>query len=125
MMRIPTRNCIGRKVAQTTPRQTTLLTGRSGGTPSRRRSGTGLNRCPHGILALDEREGRTSGRFRVAGFVTIHSQTKEITRSGQYWAFAHFSRQGVVGRRDLRPRVRLRESTTWASRIPMRKMYSY
>jgi glucosylceramidase len=24
--------------------------------------------------------------------VTIHSQTKEITRSGQYWAFAHFSR---------------------------------
>jgi glucosylceramidase len=24
--------------------------------------------------------------------VTIHSRTKEITRSGQYWAFAHFSR---------------------------------
>ena len=24
--------------------------------------------------------------------VTIHSQTREITRSGQYWAFAHFSR---------------------------------
>jgi glucosylceramidase len=24
--------------------------------------------------------------------VTIHSQTKELTRSGQYWAFAHFSR---------------------------------
>jgi glucosylceramidase len=24
--------------------------------------------------------------------VTIHSETKEITRSGQYWAFAHFSR---------------------------------
>jgi len=24
--------------------------------------------------------------------VTIHSQTKEITRSGQHWAFAHFSR---------------------------------
>jgi glucosylceramidase len=24
--------------------------------------------------------------------VTIHSQTKEITRSGQYWAFTHFSR---------------------------------
>jgi glucosylceramidase len=24
--------------------------------------------------------------------VTINSQTKEITRSGQYWAFAHYSR---------------------------------
>jgi len=24
--------------------------------------------------------------------VTIHSETREITRSGQYWAFAHFSR---------------------------------
>jgi glucosylceramidase len=24
--------------------------------------------------------------------VTINSETKEITRSGQYWAFAHFSR---------------------------------
>jgi glucosylceramidase len=23
--------------------------------------------------------------------VTIHSQTREITRSGQYWALAHFS----------------------------------
>jgi glucosylceramidase len=24
--------------------------------------------------------------------VTINSQTKQITRSGQYWAFAHYSR---------------------------------
>ena len=24
--------------------------------------------------------------------VTINSETKEITRSGQYWAFAHYSR---------------------------------
>jgi glucosylceramidase len=24
--------------------------------------------------------------------VTINSQTKEITKSGQYWAFAHYSR---------------------------------
>jgi len=23
--------------------------------------------------------------------VTIHSQTREVTRSGQYWAFAHYS----------------------------------
>jgi glucosylceramidase len=26
------------------------------------------------------------------GLVTIHSQTGEITRSGQYWGLAHFSR---------------------------------
>ena len=30
--------------------------------------------------------------FSCGGMVTIHSQTKEITRSGQYWAFAHFAR---------------------------------
>ena len=24
--------------------------------------------------------------------LTIHSQTREVTRSGQYWAFAHFSK---------------------------------
>ena len=26
------------------------------------------------------------------GVVTINSQTKEISKSGQYWAFAHYSR---------------------------------
>ncbi|HEX7303333.1 hypothetical protein, partial [Lentzea sp.] len=26
------------------------------------------------------------------GIVTIHSQTGEITRSGMYWALAHYSR---------------------------------
>jgi glucosylceramidase len=31
--------------------------------------------------------------------VTIHSQTKEVTRSGQYWAFAHFSRNVRRGAR--------------------------
>jgi glucosylceramidase len=31
--------------------------------------------------------------------VTIHSETKEITRSGQYWAFAHFSRNVRRGAR--------------------------
>lgn len=50
------------------------------------RSITGWN------LALDE-EGRPNiGPFSCGGLVTIHSQTKAITRSGQYWAFAHFSR---------------------------------
>lgn len=50
------------------------------------RSVTGWN------LALDERGRPNIGPFPCGGLVTIHSQTKEITRSGQYWAFAHFSR---------------------------------
>lgn len=44
-------------------------------------------------LALDEKGRPNIGPFPCGGLVTIHSQTKEITRSGQYWAFAHFSRQ--------------------------------
>jgi glucosylceramidase len=43
-------------------------------------------------LALDEHGHPNIGPFPCGGVVTIHSQTKEITRSGQYWAFAHFSR---------------------------------
>jgi glucosylceramidase len=43
-------------------------------------------------LALDEHGRPNIGPFSCGGFVTIHSQTHEITRSGQFWAFAHFSR---------------------------------
>jgi glucosylceramidase len=43
-------------------------------------------------LALDEKGRPNIGPFPCGGMVTIHSQTKEITRSGQYWAIAHFSR---------------------------------
>jgi len=43
-------------------------------------------------LALDEKGLPNIGPFPCGGLVTVHSQTKEITRSGQYWAFAHFSR---------------------------------
>jgi glucosylceramidase len=50
------------------------------------RSITGWN------LALDEKGRPNIGPFSCGGMVTIHSQTKEITRSGQHWAFAHFSR---------------------------------
>jgi len=50
------------------------------------RSITGWN------LALDEKGRPNIGPFSCGGMVTIHSQTKEITRSGQYWALAHFSR---------------------------------
>jgi len=43
-------------------------------------------------LALDEKGQPNIGPFPCGGVVTIHSQTKEITRSGQYWALAQFSR---------------------------------
>jgi len=43
-------------------------------------------------LALDERGRPNIGPFSCGGLVTIDSQTREITRSGQYWGMAHFSR---------------------------------
>jgi glucosylceramidase len=42
-------------------------------------------------LALDEHGRPNIGPFPCGGLVTIHSQTNEITESGQYWAFSHFS----------------------------------
>jgi len=43
-------------------------------------------------LALDENGKPNVGPFSCGGVVTVHSHTKEVTRSGQYWAFAHYSR---------------------------------
>jgi glucosylceramidase len=43
-------------------------------------------------LALDEHGKPNLGPFPCGGLVQIHSETREISRSGQYWAFAHFSR---------------------------------
>ena len=43
-------------------------------------------------LALDERGRPNIGPFSCGGLVTVNSQTREITRSGQYWGVAHFSR---------------------------------
>jgi glucosylceramidase len=43
-------------------------------------------------LALDEVGKPNIGPFNCGGLVTINSKTKEVTRSGQYWAFAHYSR---------------------------------
>jgi len=43
-------------------------------------------------LALDEKGRPNIGPFPCGGMVTIHSQSREITRSGQYWAISHFAR---------------------------------
>ncbi len=60
---------------------------------NRCRSITGWN------LALDEQGRPNIGPFPCGGVVTIHSKTRQITRSGQYWAFAHFSRTIARGAR--------------------------
>lgn len=42
-------------------------------------------------LALDENGRPNIGPFACGGVVTIHSQTGKISRSGQFWALAHYS----------------------------------
>jgi glucosylceramidase len=52
-------------------------------------------------VALDE-EGRPNiGPAFCGGVVTVHSQTHEVTRSGQYWAFGHYSKFVQRGARVL------------------------
>ena len=43
-------------------------------------------------IALDEKGKPNVGPFSCGGLVTIDNATHKVTRSGQYWAFAHFSR---------------------------------
>ena len=50
-------------------------------------------------LALDEHGRPNIGPFPCGGVVTIDSQSRNITRSGQYWAFAHYSRTVRPGAR--------------------------
>ncbi len=52
-------------------------------------------------LALDENGKPNIGPFNCGGLVTINSRTKEITRSGQYWAFAHYARAARRGARRI------------------------
>ena len=49
--------------------------------------------------ALDEKGKPNIGPFNCAGLVTVDSQTRAITLSGQYWALAHFSRHVRRGAR--------------------------
>jgi len=52
-------------------------------------------------LALDERGHPNIGPFPCGGVVTIDSQSRQVTRSGQYWAFAHYSRAIRRGARRI------------------------
>jgi len=52
-------------------------------------------------LALDEEGKPNLGPGQSGGIVTIHSKIQEITRCGQYWAFAHYSKLMQRGARVL------------------------
>ncbi|MGA7339978.1 MAG: glycoside hydrolase family 30 beta sandwich domain-containing protein [Terracidiphilus sp.] len=43
-------------------------------------------------LVLDENGGPNISPFKCGGVVTLDSGTQKLTRSGQYWAFAHYSK---------------------------------
>ena len=43
-------------------------------------------------LLLDEKGMPNIGPFSCGGLVTVDSKTGKVTRSGQYWAFAHYSK---------------------------------
>lgn len=43
-------------------------------------------------FVLDEKGSPNIGPFSCGGMVTLDSKTRQISRSGQYWAFAHYSK---------------------------------
>ncbi len=50
-------------------------------------------------LVLDENGKPNIGPFNGRGFITIDSKTKEITRSGAYWAMKHYTHAARRGAR--------------------------
>ncbi len=50
-------------------------------------------------VALDEKGRPDIGPFSCGGVITIDNATQKITTSGQYWAFAHYSRHVKRGAR--------------------------
>jgi len=50
-------------------------------------------------LALDENGKPNIGQFPCGGVVTIENVTHKVTRSGQYWALAHYSKHVRRGAR--------------------------
>jgi glucosylceramidase len=64
-----------------------------------------LNNCARCIvtwnLVLDEHGKPNIGPFSCDGLLTLHSQTHQLTRSGMYWALAHYSKFVQRGARVL------------------------
>ena len=58
-------------------------------------------------LVLDEKGAPNIGPFECGGLVTLDSKTQKITRSGQYWALAHYSKTVRRGARVIATRCAL------------------
>jgi glucosylceramidase len=52
-------------------------------------------------LALDERGNPNIGPFHCGGLVTVENGSHNVTRSGQYWALAHYSKHVQRGARVI------------------------
>jgi glucosylceramidase len=50
-------------------------------------------------IALDEKGNPNIGPFPCGGVITVDNTTHKVTRSGQYWAFAHYSKHVKRGAR--------------------------
>jgi glucosylceramidase len=52
-------------------------------------------------LVLNEKGGPNLGPFSCGGVVTVNSKTQELTRSGLYWALAHYAKNVRRGARVI------------------------
>ena len=91
--RIPAQECLldrrrsGHQAARLPDRLTP-----SGPTPSTASSTTGRAPSRRGISRSTKRASPTSGHSPAAASSRSKTSTHKITRSGQYWAFAHYTR---------------------------------
>lgn len=60
-------------------------------------------------LLLDEKGAPNIGPFSCGGVVTRDSKTGQITRSGQYWAFAHYAKLVQRGAKVIASRSQLQD----------------
>jgi len=66
----------------------------------------GAGRSPRGISRSTKKGRPNLGPFPCGGLVTINSESKEITRSGQYWAFCAFFTLHAPGRQRFSRKLR-------------------
>ena len=70
-------------------------------------------------LLLDEKGTPNIGPFSCGGLLTVDSKTHQLTRSGQYWAFAHYSKSIArprLARRVGRNQPRCARKSQWQPR---------
>jgi len=63
--------------------------------------------CINWNVVLDEKGNPNIGPFRGGGMITIHSETKEITRSPNYWVLKHFTHAARRGAKVVDSRANI------------------